>query len=184
MNRMEFLKTSCKLGICSCLGVAMVSPNKLLAEEENPELKKLRGKLDFIHKLFARLINLMGSNLDEKTKIKMLESLGMECAKEYNSDFAKYKNNLEGFLGEVKKKWVDKVIQDKDKKTITLIGKKTGGCFCPFVKQSITPADFCNCSVGWQKQAFETVTGKKVVAKVKESILRGGERCSFVIKLA
>lgn len=183
MNRKEFLRTGCKLGICSCLGATLLNPTKLSGAEENPEVKKLKGKLSFIHKRFAKLIEMMGSNLEEKTRNKIIESMGMECAGEYSQYFAKFKNNLKGFLGDLQKQWIERVIHDKDQKTITLIGKKTGDCFCPFVKQSVTPGDFCNCSKGWQKKAFETVTGKTVVAEVKESILRGGERCSFVIKM-
>jgi predicted hydrocarbon binding protein len=184
MNRKEFLKTGCKLGLCSCLGVAMLNPSKLYGAEENPEVKKLKGKLSFIHKRFAKLISLMSVNLDRKTREKILESLGMACASEYGQYYTKYKNNLKGFLGDIHKIGIEQVIRDDDNKTITLIGKKSGGCFCPFVKQSVTPADFCTCSQGWQKKVFETITGKPVTVEVKGSVLMGNDRCSFVIKLA
>lgn len=161
----------------------MVNPVKLSGEEENSEIKKFKGKLDFIHKRFAKLIDLMNANLDKEIRINILESLGMACASEYSQFYANYKNNLKGFLEDIHKIGIEQVIHDEDKKILTLIGKKTGGCFCPFVKQSVTPADFCTCSQGWQKKVFETITGKPVTAEVKGSVLLGNDRCSFVIKL-
>jgi len=39
----------------------------------------------------------------------------------------------------------------------------------------------CNCTLGWQQEAFSTVIGKPVTAEIEETVLRGGERCSFRI---
>jgi hypothetical protein len=33
--------------------------------------------------------------------------------------------------------------------------------------------------LGWHQYAYETILGKKVTVKLKESIVRGGKRCVF-----
>ena len=41
------------------------------------------------------------------------------------------------------------------------------------------PAYFCDCSVGWQKEIYESVLGKTVDVVLKESVLRGGKRPNY-----
>jgi hypothetical protein len=59
-----------------------------------------------------------------------------------------------------------------------------GECSCPLVDSKRTPAFFCNCSVGYQKEAFEAVFGKPVQVSLKESKLGGSKRCVFEIALS
>jgi predicted hydrocarbon binding protein len=109
--------------------------------------------------------------------------MGRTCAKENADEFLKFKDNPEGFLEDMKQKWAERTEYDKGTKTIRVIGRKQETCFCPFVDKSMTPKEFCNCSIGFNKEAFETILGKPVDVKIEESILRGGERCSFVINV-
>jgi len=183
MERKEFLKSACKLGLCSCAGFAVLSQNKIMANDEDPKIAALNSRMDFIHKRFAKLVEIINSNVDDKTKGKIFEDMGRQCAKIDNEYFSKYKNNLNGFIDEMKKSWAERVEYNEDEKTIKVVGEKTDSCYCPFVKGTLTPPDFCNCSKGWQKEAYETVTGKTVESKINESILGGGERCSFSIKI-
>jgi predicted ArsR family transcriptional regulator len=115
--------------------------------------------------------------------VKILENLGRACAKEHAASFEKFKGDPESFLGDLKKNWAERTEYDKKTKTMKVIGKKQESCFCPFVDKSMTPKDFCNCSIGFNKESFETVLGQPVDVIIEESILRGGERCSFVINL-
>jgi predicted ArsR family transcriptional regulator len=182
MKRNEFLKSACKLGMCSCVGVSLLS-GKSIADATDDAKKELEQTMGFIHKRFAKLIEGMNSSVDEGTKTKILEGVGRTCAGEYKDSFLKYKDNLEGFLDNLKKTWADQAEYDKKSKTIRVVGKKQKSCFCPFVNNSMTPKDFCNCSIGFNKESFETVLGKPVDVKIEESILRGGERCTFVITM-
>jgi hypothetical protein len=52
------------------------------------------------------------------------------------------------------------------------------------VKPGVTPPDFCNCTLGWQKEAYSAILGRPVEAELEESILRGGSRCVFRIRIA
>jgi predicted hydrocarbon binding protein len=45
------------------------------------------------------------------------------------------------------------------------------------------PAVWCNCSTGYQKEAFETIFGKEIEVSLKESKLSGSKRCVFEINL-
>jgi hypothetical protein len=155
------------------------------AEVEDPDIKKLKGSLDFVHKRFAKFIQIINANIEVDLRDKLLETLGRECGQDSLKHFETYKNNLDDFLVYVKKDWAEKAEYDKESKTIKIIGKKLGRCFCPLVNKDLTPKNFCNCSLGWQKQVFEFLSGRPVKrASVQESFLRGGERCSFIIKLA
>ncbi|MCJ7783511.1 MAG: hypothetical protein MUP41_06220, partial [Desulfobacterales bacterium] len=92
----------------------------------------------------------------------------------------KYRGDLQGFLAKVKTAWLEKAEYDEKTGILRVIGKPNP-CACPLVKVGRTPADFCNCTLGWQQEAFSTVIGKPVTAEIEETVLRGGERCSFRI---
>jgi hypothetical protein len=85
-------------------------------------------------------------------------------------------------LAQIKADWAENTEYDPQAKKIRVIGKKDPACFCPFVDKSITPKNFCQCSMGNMKETFETILGKTVNVKIEESILYGGERCTFVIR--
>ena len=187
MQRKDFLK-SCSLGMCSCFAFTALVPKAIKAqektEEESPEVKKLKGQMEFVHKRFATLLGLLNTEMDDEERVKMFEELGRTCSSEYKETYMKFENNLPGFLDEIRGKWVKEANYDKENQTIELIGTKSDDCFCPLAKKSITPESFCECSKGWQKGVFEAITGKKVKATVLESVLRGGERCSFKIQMS
>jgi hypothetical protein len=181
MKRKDFIKSACTAGMCSCAGLSLLSAN-LFAMSDDAK-KESDWRLGFMQKRFAKLIEGMNSSIDQETKTKILEGMGRTCAKAQTDSFMKFKDDPEGLLDHMKKAWAERTEYDKKTKTMKVIGRKEESCFCPFVDKSITPKDFCNCSIGFNKEAFEMVLGKPVDVKVEESILRGGERCSFVINI-
>lgn len=183
MKRKEFLTSACTLGMCLCAGFSFLSSGTLSANSDETKKKESDWRLEFIHKRFAKLLESMDSTIDREAKNKILESVGRACAKENADSWKKFKDNLEGFLDEMKRLWAERTEYHKETKTIRVFGKKQESCFCPFVDRLITPKDFCSCSIGFHKEAFETILGKAVDVKIEESILRGGERCSFVINV-
>ena len=183
MNRKEFLKSACKVGLCSCAGIVIFTGTNESQNQEDNKVKQLQGNLDFMHKRFARLIEILDVNLQEEKKNKILMELGSACAKENENYLIQYENNLGGFLDDIQKRWIERVEYKENGTVIKLTGKKTEKCGCPFVKAELTPVEFCNCSKGWQREAFETIIKKPVEVKIVESVLRGGERCSFEIKV-
>lgn len=187
MQRKDFLK-SCTMGVCSCFAFTALMPDKIKAqeqtEEENPEVKKLKGQMEFVHKRFATLIGLLNTEMDSEKRVKMFEELGRTCSSEYKDNYMKFENNVQGFLDEINGKWVEDIRYDTENQTILITGMKSDDCFCPLAKKSVTPIEFCECSKGWQKGIFEAISGKKVQASIEESVLRGGERCSFKIQMS
>ncbi len=56
------------------------------------------------------------------------------------------------------KTWGTDFQWNKEKGIVT-VSVAEGECSCPLVDNKRTPAFFCNCSVGYQKEAFETIFG-------------------------
>jgi predicted hydrocarbon binding protein len=184
MKRKDFFKSIGKYGLCSCAAFTVFNYNKSFAVSDDQEqnIKDLQWKLGFIQKRFARLLGIIDTSLDNTIKGEILEKMGRECAKEFNESAINYKGNLEGYLNDIMNQWVEKTEYDKGKGIIRIIDKKRETCVCPFIDKSFITSDtMCYCSVGWQKEIYETITGKPVNVKVTESILKGGERCSFDI---
>jgi predicted hydrocarbon binding protein len=180
MTRNDFMKC-CAAGVCSCGALAIMAPSGALAEGDSA-IDALQWKLDFARRRFARLIEILGQNLDEPSRKKVWEALGRDHAKEDRSLTDKYKGDLPGFLAELKKEWVETAEYDAAAGTIRIVDRATA-CSCPLVDRKLTPPDFCNCTIGWQKEVYSAVVGKPVEATIEESILRGGTRCVFRIQI-
>jgi predicted hydrocarbon binding protein len=186
MKRSDFLKT-CGAGACGCGILGFLAP--LSSRAENGERQTattpadnspLKQELDGSRERFAKLVSIMGEDLDGATRDKILARLGRECAQAYSAFFQKYRGDLQGFLAKTKTAWLEKAEYDEKAGILRVIGKPSP-CACPLVKVGRTPADFCNCTLGWQQEAFSTVIGKPVTAEIEETVLRGGSRCSFRI---
>jgi hypothetical protein len=186
MKRNDFLKT-CGVGVCGCGVLGLLVPLSARAESgegQTPSVPadydQLKRQLEGSLERFAKLVSIMGEDLDGATRDKILARLGRECAQDYKAFFQKYRGDLQGFLAKIKTAWVEQAEYDEKAGLVRIIGKPAP-CACPLVKAGRTPADFCNCSLGWQQEAFSTVMGKPVAAEIEESVLRGGSRCSFRI---
>lgn len=172
----------CSLGMCSCAATVFLPTETAQAQPGNAEMDALKGKLDFVQKRFAKLVEILNENLDEPARKKVWESLGRDHARDYRSLTDRYKGNLRGFLDDIQKQWVEKAEYDEQAGTIR-ITDKSPVCTCPLVKQGLTPQDFCNCTLGWQKEAYSAVVGRPVGVVLEESILRGGKKCVFRIQI-
>jgi predicted hydrocarbon binding protein len=186
MRRNDFLK-ACGAGICGCGMLGFLAPLSARAEGKDgqapavpAEFDVLKRQIDGAHERFAKLVAIMGEDLDGAMRDKILARLGRECAQAYSAFFQKYRGDLQGFLAKAKTAWLEKAEYDEKTGILRVIGK-LNPCACPLGKIGRTPADFCNCTLGWQQEAFSTVIGKPVTAEIEETVLRGGQRCSFRI---
>jgi predicted hydrocarbon binding protein len=161
--------------------MALLPAQTLLAQTANPEVGALKRKLEAAQLRFAKLVALLGENLDASTRKRIFESLGRECAKQYRGLTAKYANDIRGFLAAAQQQWVESVEYDEAAGSIRIVDKATT-CSCPLVDQSLTPPEFCDCTLGWQKETYSMILGRPVEAEIEESILRGGKRCVFRIR--
>jgi predicted hydrocarbon binding protein len=123
----------------------------------------------------------MEAHLPENETIGVLEECGRRCARRgavkmavgCAGDIDKLLAGMRGWIGE------SNVRREGEK--ITLV---YGKCYCPNVRDvEKVPASYCNCSRGWVREMFETVTGKPCDVALLASIKRGDPECRFVVRV-
>ncbi len=186
MNRKAFIRV-CAGGSCSCLalaGAARSVPGQAAAEPspEDMDRAELTWQLGASRHRFARLVAILGEELGEAERRKILRRLGAECAQSYTDLFAKYRGDLTGFLDEIRRQWVAEATWDEKTGLIRIVDR-ADRCTCPLVDPEKTPVDFCECTLGWQEAAYSAVLKKPVRAELEESIRRGHRRCVFRIRI-
>jgi hypothetical protein len=78
----------------------------------------------------------------------------------------------------------EKWLKEKDKKM-----RRYYACHCQLAREAILNdtaeplATFCYCSAGYEKLPLEVILGVPLEVEVLESVLAGGERCRFAIKI-
>ena len=187
MKRKDFLKT-CGLGACGCGALGLPARDEAAAgrpagrTQAGPDdVAQLKFQLNGASERFALLYAVLGEELDEAVREKILRKLGRACAQRYATLLDKYKGDLKGFLALVQTAWLEKAELDEKAGTLRVVGKP-GPCACPLAKPGRTPASFCRCTLGWQEAVFSAVAGKPAAAEIEETVLGGGARCGFRIR--
>ena len=179
MNRKEFIKKSCLLGIGSgalfLIGGIKKGGGDPLAQRSDKERK-------FFESWLKNLLSSMDRNLDEKTRIMLMENCGRACAKKGAVNSAKAcKGNLDKFLSTLQR-WIGKENVKQNGKDIHLTYTK---CYCELVHKGPEKLSdtYCHCSKGWVLEMFETVMEKPVKVKLLDSIKRGGKVCRLTVQI-
>ncbi|HPS78690.1 MAG TPA: hypothetical protein PLS53_11090 [Thermoanaerobaculaceae bacterium] len=178
MDRKEFLKNACGLGVCGCALSLLGGPGPLQAAEAPTEDQRLL----FARYQLAKLLGFMATDTSVDACAGMLEKTGRECAR-LGQLGTKFKGDPEGYFATARKAWGTEFTWDKPTGVIT-VAVAEGDCGCPLVDKRRTPAVWCNCSVGYQKESFEAIFGRPVQARLRESKLGGAKRCVFEVTLA
>jgi hypothetical protein len=184
LDRKDFLKR-CAIGVCSCAAGGICGTDAVSSQSANPEADRLNGQLKAVRIRYAKLVEVLGRELDETTRNRLFHGLGRECALQFRArTFEKYKGDLEGFLADAKGPggWMAAAEYDKKAGKIT-ITDSSKNCTCPLVKKGITSGLQCECTLGWQEQTYGAILGRRVKATLAESILRGGDKCVFRIEI-
>ncbi len=152
------------------------------AETAKPE----DWRLPFVKQRYAGLLEILSHRMSEDDLNKTLLELGSFCSGLSDETKRKFRGDLEGFRQAVKQSASgDNIAYDWEHGVITMSSGERADCFCPLISRSAhTPSVACNCSLGWQKHTWETLLQKPVTVELKESVLRGGIRCTFVIRIA
>jgi predicted hydrocarbon binding protein len=193
MERRKFLTHTCGLGACACSALLLLSEQEAIAAGENEgkntqeklekglheELGRLRWWSKHAQNQIAKLMELLQTHLDEKTRIGIMEQMGRNCAKSIGWA-EKYRGNVEGFFQYMNNHNGETFTYDKEKGVITIV-TRVRDCDCRLVDSKKTPPYYCYCSAGWQKYTYETILGKSVDVKIKESVLFGQPRCVFEV---
>lgn len=178
MDRKEFLKSACTLGVCGCALNLLGAANPLCAAETPTEDRRLA----FARYQLAKLLGFMAAGAPAEACTGIIEKTGRECAK-LGQLGAQFKGDPERYFAAAKKAWGTDFSWDKQKGVVT-VAVAEGECGCPLVDMKRTPAVWCNCSVGYQKETFEAIFGHPVKATLKESKLSGAKRCVFEVTVA
>ena len=178
MDRKEFLKKACGLGACGCALTLVGGAESLHAAAADQAGDQ---RLAFARYQVAKMVGFMAADAPEACA-GILEKTGRECAK-LGQLPAKFKGDPEGYFATARKSWGTDFVWDKAKGVIT-VSVAEGECTCPLVDGRRTPATWCSCSVGYQKEAFEAVFGRPVEASIKASKLSGSPRCVFEVRLS
>ena len=178
MDRKAFLKTVCGLGVCGCVASLVDPPEALAAAPQQAPDQRLA----FARYQVAKMAGFMAAGTTAPACAEILQKTGRECAK-LGQLGVKFKGDPEGYMATARKAWGTDISWDKEKGIIT-VAVPEGECSCPLVDNERTPAFFCNCSVGYQKESFEAIFGRPVQASLKESKLAGSKRCVFEVTLS
>jgi predicted hydrocarbon binding protein len=132
-------------------------------------------------KWVANLLDELDKQVDEKTRVKILESCGRKCIGEgmlrKAEAVAKKSKSTEEFLEGLGKVWKHLSV---GKDGVFVVYDR---CYCPLVKgyEGELSASFCNCSVGWIKELFERSLKKSVRVEKLGTVKQGDKQCKFKI---
>jgi hypothetical protein len=180
MKRIDFFR-QCSVGLCACLVAGGAEPAASSAADAAPPED---WRLGFVKRRYARLLDILSDKLEQKELDATLLELGLYCSST-DPRLQQYRGDLDGYCEHIRQTASgDDVAVDREKGVITVTSPERTDCFCPLISvDAHTPPVVCNCSLGWHKGTWETVTGKKVQVELKESVLRGGKRCVFEVRL-
>lgn len=178
MDRKAFLKTVCGLGVCGCVA-SLVDPAEALAVR--PEQVRDQ-RLAFARYQISKMVGFMAAGTAAPACAEILQQTGRECAR-LGQLGVKFKGDPDAYFAAATKTWGTDFQWNKEKGIVT-VSVAEGECNCPLVDNKRTAAFFCNCSVGYQKEAFETIFGRPAQVSLRESKLGGSKRCVFEVTLS
>ena len=176
MDRKTFMGV-CGLGACGCVAGLLDAPAARAVE--TPEIPDQR--LAFARYQVANLVRLLAAGPAVPACTDAIERTGRECAK-LGGLGARFKGDPQGYFEAARRAWGTEFRWDKAKGIVT-VAVAEGPCGCPLVDGTRTPAFWCNCSVGYQKEMFSAVFDRPVQATLKESKLAGAKRCVFEVQV-
>ena len=209
MDRKQFFRQSLLAGL-GCCGAAMAygrikgNPGMLADSLKEDLTQRIRNgakspdwrKMEEALVKFRAMMEQMDAQLDEKTKIKILNGCGRSCfinAFGVADERKPSPERADAALKALEKSGMD---VRREKETITIfyrwgakqnpygLSMKEGYCMCPIVESGAPgmPKTYCNCSAGYVKEGLERSTGKTVLkVEVLESILLGSKDCRFKV---
>jgi len=185
MDRKEFF-TTCAAGLCACAAGGLIPASSLSAAQTanpaqtaSPEDWRLR----FVKQRYARMLEILADRMGAKDLDLTLHDVGSYCASLWDETIVKHRGDFDSFRQLIRTgSSGDDATWDREKGVITMTSPERSDCYCPLVgRQQNTPPVVCNCSRGWQQHTWETFLQRKVRVEMKETVLRGGKRCTFEI---
>ncbi|MGD0341552.1 MAG: DUF6144 family protein [Bacteroidales bacterium] len=196
MERRNFIISGSRC--CIAAGLCTLIPESAFSAENSPQQEIKHScdeRMEFAGQWLIRFMNVLDTNLEEKTKLDIMEENGKACASAYLKSIGRDNQKAiayDDFLKRVAGK-TDGTYQ-VDGKTLYMTyltnyeGKAAAEsvCLCPFVenKPGNLSRTYCHCSVGYIKELYSRLFGQPVKVELMSSVLYGDKRCKFKIELA
>jgi hypothetical protein len=187
MDRKNFFKKACSLGIGSCAGFSLLTKGDLFAEDDDKNKTKGTPVVPVDTRQVQNVLSYVETTMEEPVKKNIFERLGYEHTTDtgFKNWINGYKNNLKSFFEMVnsnKDTYWEKMEYDPEKPSITIIGKVVDKCACPFAQNQDAPKSLCHyCCKGFQENMFKMLLERPVKVRVDEGFLLGDKRCSTTI---
>lgn len=203
MKRSDFCKSLLTPSIaCSCaIGLEPICLlDRVLQTKspvDNPNETPCDEKMEFAQKWVKRFFEIVDQQLDEETRIKLMQSNGAACAK---GAYGELTNDKPATIEDIDQKIVtwqknlgkENIYRQDSTLFFNFIGNpkglkiSDGYCLCPLIEnkpEKLSPT-YCQCSVGYVKYMFQRfITFKPVQVELLESLRSGGKACRFKICL-
>lgn len=128
-----------------------------------------------------QLLKSLDENLDENTRIQVMETCGEECPFTHLTDerllvIRKESKNEYDFLIKLSQQWRVKV----ENENVYVVFDK---CYCPLINQDTKDVSktLCYCTLGNLKKKFKIGLGRDVNVLMEKTILAGDKECRFKV---
>jgi hypothetical protein len=186
MKRNEFIKAAA--GAClACSGSAFLGGQKAKPPADKAERERLEREFEkrFKEEYIRTLMENMEKTVDPETRVRLMNDCGRACAR--GGGLYKlaldHKGNLKSFVQAAAERLGRENVRFLN---ATAIHWSYPRCFCELVAAGPArlPAIYCQCSVGWVLEMFETVLQKPIRVKLVQSIKSGASSCIFRVEPA
>jgi hypothetical protein len=186
MKRQDFIKSAA--GAClACAGGSFLGGQEPPSAADQTSLERRARKREetFKQNYISTLMENLEKGVDEPTRVRMMNDCGRACARR-----GELFKTAEAGRGDLKA-FLTRMTEILGPDSAVLVDEKTvrwnyPRCYCELVAAGPErlPAVYCQCSVGWVLEMFETVLGRPVKVRLVQSIRTGGPSCVFHIDVA
>jgi hypothetical protein len=200
MDRKDFLVRAAHLG-AGCCGLALFGGARLAADQ-GPALGPAQAagmpvtpdgkKVQWAKVWTKRFFDVFDQELDEPTRRRIMQRNGAAChqgalagAKPRTSTLEQMVAAMAAEDGADSIRREGQVVYFNYTRNGAGLRVADGYCLCPLVEDGPPglSGTFCECSVGYVRDMFETTLGRKVKVELLESLKRGGKTCRFRVEV-
>ncbi len=160
---------------------------------ENPQVTPCEEKEKFAQVWVKRFFNNFDKRLNESTRREIMYDCGKECFRSSLEGSKPNEVDIDVLIDKIDEYAVENaaardgsVVDFRYVKNSRGLRFADGYCLCPLVESGPPGLSrtYCDCSVGYVKEMFESYTGRGAEVELVESLKRGGRGCRFRIVLA
>ena len=187
MNRNNFIKKACGIGIGSCVGFRLLSKGDLYAAAHDNQTESITPVVPVDTRQVQNVLSFVENSMSENVKKDIFERLGYEHTTDpgFINWIDGYKKNLKSFFDRVNSgedRYWESMEYDPEKSAVKIVGKPVDKCACPYAQCPNPPESLCHyCCKNFQVAMFEMLFDKQVEVRIDEAFLLGDKRCSTTI---